>query len=48
VPIVLLGFGLPNANVHGPNEFFALDNFDKGLRTLCYYWMHLADRLART
>jgi acetylornithine deacetylase/succinyl-diaminopimelate desuccinylase-like protein len=43
VPVVLMGFGLPDANVHGPNEYFSLDNFDKGLRTLVYYWRHLPD-----
>ncbi|MDN4595410.1 hypothetical protein [Polycladomyces subterraneus] len=43
VPVVLMGSGLPDANVHFPNEFFLLDNFDKGLRTLVYYWRHLPD-----
>lgn len=38
VPIVLLGFGLPTANVHAPNEHLVIDNFDKGLRTIYYYW----------
>lgn len=45
VPVVLMGFGLNTENFHAPNEHFALDNFDKGLRTLCYYWLHLADAL---
>lgn len=31
VPVVLMGFCLSDANVHGPNEFFSLNNFDKGL-----------------
>ncbi|WP_338048671.1 dipeptidase [Paludifilum halophilum] len=41
IPVILMGFGLPSGNVHGPNEHFSLRNFDKGLRTLCYYWLHL-------
>lgn len=45
VPIVLMGFGLPTGNVHGPNEFFSLRCFDQGVRTLCYYWLHLTDRM---
>lgn len=41
VPVVLMGFGLPNSNVHGPNEFFSLENFDKGLLTLYYFLKEL-------
>ncbi|GAC1680078.1 MAG: dipeptidase [Ktedonobacteraceae bacterium] len=45
VPVVLLGFVLPTCNAHAPNESFALENFDKGVRTLCYYWIGLAEAL---
>ncbi|MEC2346697.1 dipeptidase [Paenibacillus barengoltzii] len=38
VPILLVGFGLPDANVHGPNERFSLDHFRKGTQALCYFW----------
>lgn len=41
MPVVLMGFGLNTENFHAPNEHFTLDNFDKGLRTLCYYWTGL-------
>ncbi|MDQ0189705.1 dipeptidase [Alicyclobacillus cycloheptanicus] len=41
LPAVLIGFGLDTENFHAPNEHFHLDNFDKGLRTLCYYWKAL-------
>ncbi|WP_438350116.1 dipeptidase [Paenibacillus sp. FA6] len=34
VPVVLMGFGLPDENLHAPNEHFNLDNFDKGLLTI--------------
>ena len=33
VPIVLLGFGLPDDNLHAPNEKFYLPNFYKGIET---------------
>ncbi len=45
IPVVLMGFGLPDGNVHGPNEYFSLRNFDKGLLTLCYYWLQLKESL---
>ncbi|WP_078382162.1 dipeptidase [Sutcliffiella halmapala] len=44
-PIVLMGFGLPTDNVHAPNENFKLKNFDKGLLTLCHYWVELEETL---
>lgn len=34
VPTVLLGFGLPDDNLHGPNEKFHLPNFHKGIETV--------------
>ncbi|MDO3410808.1 dipeptidase [Saccharibacillus sp. CPCC 101409] len=36
-PVVLMGFGLPDENLHAPNEHFNLENFDKGLLTLVQY-----------
>jgi acetylornithine deacetylase/succinyl-diaminopimelate desuccinylase-like protein len=41
LPVVLMGFGLPDENFHAPNEHFNLENFDKGLQTLCEYWYEL-------
>ncbi|HET7616101.1 MAG TPA: dipeptidase [Bacillales bacterium] len=41
LPVVMLGFGLPDENFHAPNEHFHLENFDKGLETLCDYWFEL-------
>jgi acetylornithine deacetylase/succinyl-diaminopimelate desuccinylase-like protein len=31
MPTVLMGFGLPDDNLHAPNEKFALANFDRGI-----------------
>lgn len=44
-PVVLMGFGLPDENFHAPNEHFHLENFDKGLRTICHYWYELSEAL---
>lgn len=46
LPVVLMGFGLATENFHAPNEHFSLVNFDKGLRTLCYYWTGLEGHLS--
>lgn len=45
LPVVMLGFGLPDENLHAPNEHFHLENFDKGLETLCDYWYELEKAL---
>lgn len=37
VPVVLMGFGLPDDGAHGPNEKFSLDQFYKGIVTLSEY-----------
>jgi len=29
----MLGYGLPNDNIHSPNEKFHLDNYYNGIRT---------------
>ncbi|TVY09701.1 dipeptidase [Paenibacillus cremeus] len=41
-PVVMMDFGLPGENMHGPNEHFHLENFDRGIATLCRYWRELA------
>lgn len=47
VPVVLLGFGLENENIHAPNEHFHLENFYKGMETLCTYWYDLAETFTK-
>ncbi|AMA71866.1 MULTISPECIES: dipeptidase [Aneurinibacillus] len=42
IPVVLMGFGLPGENFHAPNEHFHLENFDKGMITICEYWGELS------
>jgi acetylornithine deacetylase/succinyl-diaminopimelate desuccinylase-like protein len=38
---VLLGFGQPDENAHAPDEFFALDNFYGGIRTVAHFYNEL-------
>lgn len=40
-PALLIGFALPGANMHAPNEWFATDCFERGIDTL----IHLYDEL---
>ncbi|WP_347551723.1 dipeptidase [Pseudalkalibacillus hwajinpoensis] len=40
-PVVLMGFGLPSENLHAPNEHFHLENFTKGIETVCEYFTSL-------
>jgi acetylornithine deacetylase/succinyl-diaminopimelate desuccinylase-like protein len=37
IPVVLLGFGLPDDRIHGPNEKFHLPNFYKGIETSIWF-----------
>jgi acetylornithine deacetylase/succinyl-diaminopimelate desuccinylase-like protein len=40
-PVVMMGFGLPDENLHAPNEHFHLYNFDKGLLTIVSFLKRL-------
>lgn len=39
LPVVLMGFGLPDSAAHGPDENFHLEMFHKGIATVIAY-MH--------
>lgn len=43
VPTVLMGFGLPNDNLHAPNERFRLENFYRGMETSALFLTALAE-----
>ncbi len=40
-PAILVGFALPGANMHAPNEWLSLDNYEKGIRALAYMYEEL-------
>ncbi|MBN1953628.1 MAG: dipeptidase [Anaerolineae bacterium] len=41
-PVVLMGFGLPDDNLHAPNEKLYLENFYRGVDTSIYFMDELA------
>jgi acetylornithine deacetylase/succinyl-diaminopimelate desuccinylase-like protein len=38
VPVVMMGFGLPDDNAHAPNEKLHLPTFYRGIETLIHYF----------
>ena len=42
IPSVLMGFGLPDDNLHAPNEKFHLANFYRGIEAVARYLEVLA------
>lgn len=44
VPVIFIGFGLPDDNLHAPNEKFSLDNFYRGINTSIYFMDGLASQ----
>ncbi|BCL82517.1 dipeptidase [Ktedonobacteria bacterium brp13] len=44
VPVVLMGFGLPDDNLHAPNEKYALSQFFNGIRTVASFVQKLAQK----
>jgi acetylornithine deacetylase/succinyl-diaminopimelate desuccinylase-like protein len=43
IPTVMMGFGLPDDNLHAPNEKFALKDFHRGIETVIRFAYNLAD-----
>jgi acetylornithine deacetylase/succinyl-diaminopimelate desuccinylase-like protein len=43
-PVAVMGFALPGANMHAPNEWFPLDHLAKGVRTMTRLYGRLAER----
>ncbi len=41
VPVVLMGFGLPDDNLHAPNEKYSLSQFFKGVRTVARFLQNM-------
>jgi acetylornithine deacetylase/succinyl-diaminopimelate desuccinylase-like protein len=42
VPVVLFGFGLPDDNLHAPNEKFNLENFFNGVLASAFMYEEIA------
>ncbi len=42
-PCVLMGFGLPDQNIHGPNENLRVENYHKGTRSIAALIVALAE-----
>jgi acetylornithine deacetylase/succinyl-diaminopimelate desuccinylase-like protein len=43
IPVVLMGFGLPDDHLHAPNEKFHLPNFYRGIEAVGRYWQRLGE-----
>lgn len=43
LPVVMMGFALPDDNIHSPNEKFAIKQFSLGIQTLITYYELLAE-----
>ena len=41
IPSVMMGFGLPDDNLHAPNEKFSIANFHRGIETLITFFEEL-------
>ena len=41
IPSVMMGFGLPDDNLHAPNEKFHIPNFHHGIETICLFFEKL-------
>ena len=40
-PVLLMGFAPPGANMHAPNEWIPLENFEKGIRAVAQFYTEL-------
>ena len=40
-PVLLMGFAPPGANMHAPNEWIPLENFQKGIRAAARFYDEL-------
>ncbi|MGA8647727.1 MAG: peptidase M20, partial [Candidatus Sulfotelmatobacter sp.] len=44
IPSVMMGFGLPDDNLHAPNEKFHIPNFHHGIETICLFFEKLGGK----
>jgi acetylornithine deacetylase/succinyl-diaminopimelate desuccinylase-like protein len=43
IPVVMMGFGLPDDNLHAPNEKYSLSQFFKGIRTVARFLQKMGE-----
>ena len=43
VPVAMMGFGLNSDGIHGPNEHFSIEMFERGIRTAIHFYQECAD-----
>jgi acetylornithine deacetylase/succinyl-diaminopimelate desuccinylase-like protein len=43
IPSVMMGFGLPDDNLHAPNEKFHIPNFYRGIESIIRFFQKLAE-----
>ena len=43
IPVILLGFGLPDENAHAPNERIDLGNYQNGILSVAYFLKELGE-----
>ena len=43
-PSVMMGFGLPDDNLHAPNEKFHIPNFYRGIESICVFFEKLGGK----
>jgi acetylornithine deacetylase/succinyl-diaminopimelate desuccinylase-like protein len=43
IPSVMMGFGLPDDNLHAPNEKFHIPNFYRGIESICGFFEKLGE-----
>ena len=44
IPTLLMGFGLPDDNLHAPNEKFHLPNFHAGIQSILRFFANISPR----
>jgi acetylornithine deacetylase/succinyl-diaminopimelate desuccinylase-like protein len=44
IPSVMMGFGLPDDNLHAPNEKFHIPNFYRGIEAICLFFEKLGEK----
>jgi hypothetical protein len=42
IPVVMMGYGLDTDGLHGTNEHFTIEMFDRGIETAIVYLEELA------